>query len=431
MPRRQVRYEEYAASKKPPKFSAATSHQHNDAYMKAFDEGFEALKINEQPDVVESNQSKPQQQPSCAIIEKSTTSLEFMPNSSWYSGPTKNPSGISCNVSNQPLVCMTIKQPYAVVGSTDHALYVIDITTGKKVRTLYTKRFGHAEWVNCVDHMDDGRIVSGAMDSKLCIWGKPNEKIPTATCIDAIGHAGSISSVKTLGNNAIVSASYDRTIRLWEAKHRSVEETAVLKGHKAPILDINYHDNYLISGDRGGCAVRWDLNSQRVCQKLANAHDGHVTVVKAGILENVFLTGGQDGIVKVWDFRNKNAVFKLPLHTSATSGTGALCAIESNEAGGDIVTAGADHLVNVIDPKASFKTRSVFDDHKDFIYSLKVTGGLAFSGAGDGMLLVHDIQQGKLLYGLGANQAAVRCIGMTKETLVAAGDDGGVIVYNM
>lgn len=45
------------------------------------------------------------------------------------------------------------------------------------------------------------------------------------------------------------------------------------------------------------------------------------------------------------------------------------------------------------------------------------------------MMLAHDLNTGRLLYGLGANQAAVRCIGSTPNRLVAAGDDGNAIVY--
>jgi len=45
------------------------------------------------------------------------------------------------------------------------------------------------------------------------------------------------------------------------------------------------------------------------------------------------------------------------------------------------------------------------------------------------MLLAHDITSRKLLWGLGANQAAVRCIGVTGSRLVAAGDDGNAIIY--
>ena len=62
-------------------------------------------------------------------------------------------------------------------------------------------------------------------------------------------------------------------------------------------------------------------------------------------------------------------------------------------------------------------------------YSLTVAGPLVFSGDGAGMLLAHDIDSGKLLYGLGANEGAVRCLGAVGDKLVAAGDDGNGLVF--
>eukprot|EP00658_Telonema_sp_P-2_P045856 TRINITY_DN3387_c0_g1_i1.p3 TRINITY_DN3387_c0_g1~~TRINITY_DN3387_c0_g1_i1.p3 ORF type:complete len:108 (+),score=23.48 TRINITY_DN3387_c0_g1_i1:574-897(+) len=96
-----------------------------------------------------------------------------------------------------------------------------------------------------------------------------------------------------------------------------------------------------------------------------------------------------------------------------------------------VVTAGADSQIHVMEPRMSWKVRSSFTDHRDFIYSLHIVpnGSIAFSGGGDGMLLAHDLDQGRLLYGLGANQAAVRCIGTSGDRMVAAGDDGNAIVY--
>lgn len=45
------------------------------------------------------------------------------------------------------------------------------------------------------------------------------------------------------------------------------------------------------------------------------------------------------------------------------------------------------------------------------------------------MLLAHDLASGACLYGLGANRSAVRCIRAAGESLLAAGDDGGLMVY--
>lgn len=62
--------------------------------------------------------------------------------------------------------------------------------------------------------------------------------------------------------------------------------------------------------------------------------------------------------------------------------------------------------------------------------SLHVHGDLVLSGAGDGHLHVHDLSTMSLLYGLGANEAAVRGIGCTDDALIAVGDDGNAIVYD-
>ena len=69
------------------------------------------------------------------------------------------------------------------------------------------------------------------------------------------------------------------------------------------------------------------------------------------------------------------------------------------------------------------------EHHKDFIYTMSSCGDCLLSGGGDGILLVHDMTNGKLLYGLGANQGAVRCIAGTGNKMIAAGDDGNALVY--
>jgi F-box/WD-40 domain protein 7 len=62
-----------------------------------------------------------------------------------------------------------------------------------------------------------------------------------------------------------------------------------------------------------------------------------------------------------------------------------------------------------------------------------LTGPLAWSGGGDGTLLVHELLTGQCLYGLGATaNGAVRCISLVgPDHLVVAGDDGNVMIYSI
>lgn len=56
-------------------------------------------------------------------------------------------AGTVCDVSDRPNTCSAAawERGEVVVGSTDHALYIIDAAKGVKKRTLYSKTCGHSE----------------------------------------------------------------------------------------------------------------------------------------------------------------------------------------------------------------------------------------------------------------------------------------------
>lgn len=112
-----------------------------------------------------------------------------------------------------------------VLGNADHALYEYDLT-GKKRRTLYTKTSGHEEWVTCVCYLPDGRIASGAMDKKICLWPSGGTR-----CVDLIGHSESVSCVMSSETGSyIISTSYDKSIIIWDTRSKCMSDR--LYGHK-------------------------------------------------------------------------------------------------------------------------------------------------------------------------------------------------------
>lgn len=417
-----IKYEEYAGY--VAKKSASRSHVDNEEYMKHFDEGFNALCVNKKPiqdKPVEISYATP---PNVNLHQENNPVIQ-QATGSWINGPVDS-AGIVFPASDQPLSCMSVQDNIAVVGACNHSLYAFDVVKGKKVRELYTKRYGHSEWVTCVAHLNDGRVVSGGMDSKLCVWSCSSRgSAPDAKCIDLTGHSHSVSCVKVLDDATFISASYDKTLRIWSGTRSKITEKACLKGHRAPILDIACTRSMILTGSRDGIAIAWDPITGKPYRKF-KAHEGHTTNVL--VSDEMIVTGGQDGCICIWDVRQPKAVWKLRLHASK-KGTGAINGIQFNSR--DLVSAGADQQIHVLDPRNSFETRFSISDHRDFIYSMHVHENLLCSGAGNGMLLVHNLDTGKLLYGLGANQAAVRCIDSTENRLITAGDDGSALVYQM
>ena len=331
----------------------------------------------------------------------------------WNSGP-KNPQGMLCDVSDRPLLCSSVSSTgqEVVLGGSDHSLRIYDVNSGKLKRQLYSKRFGHSEWVTCCSYCPDGTVISGGMDSKLCIWRGVQS-------LDLEGHRGSVSKVivTSKGGHAI-SCSYDKTVRIWNL--RSKIESACMTGHKAPILEMGMSNGGLITGSRDGQLLFWDLVRCKMTQR-SEEHDGHVTALHCDD-NGLIVSGDQSGTMRLWDSRTGGSIHAACIHPG-----GAVNCIKSH--GGTIVSAGADRMLNILDERKMDQVLKQIDSHKDYIYSLNVSDCHIFSGSGDGMVLVHDIQTGTLNYGLGANRAGVRCIELTYRNMITAGDDGTAMVY--
>ena len=353
--------------------------------------------------------------------------------SAWVAGPS-DPAGTVIDLSGRPVLCSALdpSRRRVALGCSDHAVYELSLDSGRVIRTLFTKRYGHCEWVTSVAYLADGTLASAAMDAKICVWSPSGVR-----CTDMTGHSGSISALVGIGSS-IVSTGYDQTVRVWDS--RSGAETALLAGHRAPVLCVAVDGaSRAVTGGRDALACAWDIGAGARIGRMAG-HKGHVTAARwlgdgvtrgdGGGAGDLFATGAQDGHVRVWDLRARRAVANVAVHvTEAGAGAVGDIGVCTATSPFDVVTSGADQRVCVLDSRRGFSVRWSMDEHRDYVYSLAVGGRIALSGAGDGTLLAHDVVAGRPLWALGANEAAVRCIECDGDTVVASGDDGNAIVY--
>lgn len=217
------------------------------------------------------------------------------------------------------------------VGSSDNAVYIVNVQTGKFVRALASKQWGHTDWVTCVKYMDDGKVLSGGMDSKLCLWEKN-----MARCSNLVGHGCAISACATIVDGTLgISSSYDKTLKVWDLESSqkgggTISCVGTFKGHQGPItkLCVSAHEKNIVSGSKLGEVILWDAAEGRSLVRCVDAHEGRVTAMQSMIGGNspqreaagmgeMFLTGGQDGILQVWDFRVKpGPVLSAKVHRS-------------------------------------------------------------------------------------------------------------------
>ncbi|KAH8061773.1 hypothetical protein JL722_3727 [Aureococcus anophagefferens] len=132
-------------------------------------------------------------------------------------------------------------------------------------------------------------------------------------------------------------------------------------------------------------------------------------------------------VIRGWDPRRR-ASFEIPAHASPRGAGAASCLARLGD-GARLASCGADGRVALSDVRYG-KPLLSFDDHADF--PTPAVLGTSFTGAGDGALLCHDVPgAGSCEWGLGAGLGAVRCVDARPDQLVAAGDDGNVLLWRL
>ena len=159
--------------------------------------------------------------------------------------------------------------------------------------------------------MPDGRILSGSMDKRLCLWDKSAVK-----CNDLVGHNGSISKVKVDSQDVAISAAYDSALLVW--KLNTLEcAMGLFNGHKDAVMEFEWMNSLCVSGDRSGGVAFWDINQGKPI-KSAKGHNGAISKVAMfsdGRDKNLILTGGlKDGKLNIFDMRTNKVEKSSQVH---------------------------------------------------------------------------------------------------------------------
>ncbi|KAJ2236637.1 hypothetical protein IWW45_001645 [Coemansia sp. RSA 485] len=235
-------------------------------------------------------------------------------------------------------------------GSRDNSVKVWHLSeTGSQLTPLATLR-GHTGSVLTL-HAQENVLITGSSDADVCVWstdtytikqrlGHPdavlslrfNDRWLATACKDGVvrvwrrkqqafvdpfeleGHAVAINAVH-LHENTLVSASGDRTIRVWDLATRSC--TMTLAEHARGVACVDYDGVYIVSGSSDRSIRIWNAATGQCERTINNAHSDLVRTVMFNRGMDVMVSGSYDETIKIWRLSTGALIHKIKnVHTS-------------------------------------------------------------------------------------------------------------------
>lgn len=188
---------------------------------------------------------------------------------------------------------------WIVTGCDDLTVRVFHVDTSALVASFKA----HDDYVRYIDvHPTKSFILTSGDDKTIKLWDWDREW----TCVQVFeGHEHYVMQAKfnPKDPNAIVSASLDRSVRVWSLTGKPTLE---LKGHDHGVNCVDFFEgaadgkSYVVSGS-DDCTVKvWDLAAGAVVKTLVG-HTKNVSAVIKHPLLPLIVTASEDDTVRTWD----------------------------------------------------------------------------------------------------------------------------------
>ncbi|VDM37042.1 unnamed protein product [Toxocara canis] len=180
------------------------------------------------------------------------------------------------------VLCLQYDERVIISGSSDTTVRVWDVNSGEELHTL----IHHAEAV----------LHLRSKDRSIAVWDMVSPKEINLRRI-LVGHRAAVNVVD-FDQTYIVSASGDRTIKVWSAD--TCEFVRTLNGHKRGIACLQYRDRLVVSGSSDNTIRLWDIELG-TCLRVLTGHEDLVRCIRFD--SKRIVSGAYDGKIKIWDMQ--------------------------------------------------------------------------------------------------------------------------------
>eukprot|EP01126_Amoeba_proteus_P063731 TRINITY_DN8813_c0_g1_i1.p1 TRINITY_DN8813_c0_g1~~TRINITY_DN8813_c0_g1_i1.p1 ORF type:complete len:226 (+),score=24.85 TRINITY_DN8813_c0_g1_i1:159-836(+) len=160
--------------------------------------------------------------------------------------------------------------------------------------------------MSVVFHPDGSKVLSCSCDNSIRMW---NLEGTLLNCL--LGHTGTVYRAVFQTQNRVISASFDRTVKIWE-----ISEEMIVNAHEARILSTAFSPDgkLLATGSRDKTIKIWDTETG----KKVNLFHGHISNV-FGLCWSpdgkYLVSASRDYTVRIWNLNRQVDRFYAPKGT--------------------------------------------------------------------------------------------------------------------
>lgn len=282
---------------------------------------------------------------------------------------------------------------------------------------------GHEEAVSGVWFTpDDRRLVSASWDRTLRVWSVAGES-GTGSATTLAGHDDHvITAVFSPDGSLVASAGRDKTVRLWEPELGI--QVGTLCGHRAAVYALAFSPDgsTLASGAHDRTVLLWDTQTGAALPPIHSI--SQVWTVAFSPDGGRLAVAGEDGITRIWDTRTRELLLSLEPHAER------VIRVAFSPDGRLLASASRDRTVRLWDAETGDRLHSLAEHESDvFGLAFSHDGRWLYTGSRDQTVRVWDTASGDRSGLLDGQGQFVTCLSLSPDgTRLAAGSWFGEIV---
>jgi WD40 repeat protein len=240
-----------------------------------------------------------------------------------------------------------------VTAGADKKVKLWNTEDGKLIKEIEA----HDSAVNVIALSWNGKILAtGGADKKVKLWNPADGKLIKS--IDA--HDGAVTALWfSTDNEKLYSGSADKKLKVWNtADGKSV---ATVDAHDGSILGIVTPPQMILTGGSDGMIRIWDETGNKL---IEIEHPGMKTMA-VNLVEAALYTADKDGAIKWWTQASGNGDFE-------GSQGAAINAMATMPDGKKLLTGGANGIVKIWDTDSKKMVKEVGEAHKGGVSAIVI-----------------------------------------------------------